>query len=378
VGQTVTLHSESDPVESEWRELAERRGNCFLTPEWFRAWLRAYGDDVEPFVPLVRGPDGSLRGLLPLALPRSGHPRVCRLAGANLGDRFLPVCAEGDEAAVASEVGRALAEQPEPWSIVSLIHVQTDPPWLEALAEGTGVRLRIREKVAGPLPYVKLAVHESWESYLQSRSSNFRQQVRRFTRRAAKAGSMRLRRTERAEELPGDMKSFFRLHDLRLGPRGGSTLSSERAQEFHLDFAAAALRRGWLRLWFLELDGRPAAAWYGWRLGGRYSYYNSGLDPSYSSLRLGWVLLAAVIESAFDEGASEFDFLLGNESYKYRFADDERTVSDVTIARALPHPAAAWASAEFAARRAFRGIPASTRRRLGLAGLARRRTRRGR
>ena len=214
----MTLHSESDPVESEWRELAERRGNGFLTPEWFRAWLRAYGDDVEPFVPLVRAPGGSLRGLLPVALPRSGPPRVCRLAGANLGDRFHPVCAEGDEAAVASEVGRSLAEQPEPWSIVSLIHVETEPPWLEALAEGTGVRLRIRERVAGPLPYVKLAVHESWESYLQSRSSNFRQQVRRFTRRAAEAGSMRLRRTERAEELPGDMKSFFRLHDLRLGP----------------------------------------------------------------------------------------------------------------------------------------------------------------
>lgn len=147
----MTLHSESDPVESEWRELAERRGNGFLTPEWFRAWLRAYGDDVEPFVPLVRAPGGSLRGLLPVALPRSGPPRVCRLAGANLGDRFHPVCAEGDEAAVASEVGRSLAEQPEPW-------------------------------------------------------------------RAAEAGFMRLRRTERAEELPGDMKSFFRLHDLRLGP----------------------------------------------------------------------------------------------------------------------------------------------------------------
>ena len=88
--------------------------------------------------------------------------------------------------------------------------------------------------------------------------------------------------------------------------------------------------------------------------------------------------MAAVIKSAFDEGAAEFDFLLGNEGYKYRFAEGERTVSDVTIARALPHPAAAWASTEFAARRAFRGIPASARRRSGLAGLARRRLRRPR
>jgi CelD/BcsL family acetyltransferase involved in cellulose biosynthesis len=174
------------------------------------------------------------------------------------------------------------------------------------------------------------------------------------------------------------MEAFFRLHDLRFGSRGGSTLSSERAQAFHLDFAEAALGRGWLRLWFLELDGRPAAAWYGWRLGERYSYYNSGLDPEFSSLRPGLVLIAAVIESAFEEGAAEFDFLLGDESYKYRFADAERTVSDVAIARALPHPAGALSGAEFAARKMFRRIPASVRRRLGLGALADRRLRRER
>ncbi len=372
------LHAETDPVEGEWRELAVRRGNGFLTPEWFRAWLQAYGDEAEPFVPVVRSADGSLRGLLPLALSRSGRPRVCRLAGANLGDRFHPVCAEGDEGAVATEVGESLALQGEPWSVISLVHVQTEPPWLGALAEGTGARLRIRERIAGPLPYLDLSAHDGWDAYLQSRSSNLRQQIRRFTRRAENAGSMKIRRAERPDELRADLSTFFRLHDARFGARGGSTLSSERAQQFHLDFAAAALRRGWLRLWFLELDGNAVAAWYGWSLGGRYSYYNSGLDPDHSSLRPGLVLLAAVIASAFEEGASEFDFLLGDEAYKYRFAEGERTVSDVSIARAAPHPASLLTGAEFAARRTFRQVPPSVRRRLGLAGLARQRLRRGR
>lgn len=372
------LHSESDPVESEWRALAEQGGNAFLSPEWFRAWLRAYGDGVEPFVPLVHGEGGSLRGLLPLALDRAGHPRVCRIAGANLGDRFHPVCAPGDEAEVAAEVGRSLASSPAPWSVIALTHVQTEPAWVEALAEGTGARVRMRQRIAGPLPYLELGAYGGWEEYLQSRSSNFRQQVRRFTRRAAEAGAMRLRRTEQPEELPADMETFFRLHDLRFGPRGGSTLSSERAQAFQRDFAASALRRGWLRLWFLELDGVPAAAWYGWRLGDRYSYYNSGLDPSHSELRPGLVLLAAVIQSAFEEGAAEFDFLLGDERYKYRFAEGERTVSDVAIARSLPNPAGVLTGAEYGARALVRRLPVSVRQRSGLMRLARRGTKRQR
>jgi len=359
-------------LESEWRTLAAERSNAFLTPEWFGAWNRHYGAEHTAFVPVLRDAGGALRGLIPLALPNTGRPRVCRLAGANLGDRFHPVCKPGDEVAVARAAGEALADAPKAWTVVSLDHVQLDEPWVTAFGEATGRRLTTRSRVAAPLPLIELASHESWDAYLATRSSNFRQQVRRFGRRAAREATMRLRRTESAEQLEADMGTFFDLHDRRFTERGGSSLSAERARGFHLDFARSALERGWLRLWFLELDGRPAAAWYGWRLGERYSYYNSGFDPAFAELSPGLVLISAVIQSAFEEGAAVFDFLLGEESYKYRFAERERTVSDVTLARALPHPASIVTAAEYGARRAGRMIPASTRRKLGLGRLARR------
>jgi CelD/BcsL family acetyltransferase involved in cellulose biosynthesis len=361
-----------EELGSEWRALAIGRGNAFLTPEWFAAWNAHYGGEHTPFVPVLRDRDGGLRGLLPLALPNAGHPRVCRLAGANLGDRFQPVCSPGDEVAVATAAGEALADAPRLWTVVSLDHVQLDEPWVQALGAATGRRLSTRSRVAAPLPLIELASHESWDAYLGTRSSNFRQQVRRFGRRAARDAEVRVRRTESADQLEADMATFFALHDQRFTGRGGSSLSAERARRFHLDFARAALEQGWLRLWLLELDGRPAAAWYGWRLGERYSYYNSGFDSAFAALSPGLVLISAVIESAFEEGASVFDFLLGEESYKYRFADSEQTVSDVTLARALPHPASVVTAAEYGARRAGRLIPASARRKLGLARLARR------
>ena len=367
-----------ESLEPEWRHLAVERGNGFLTPEWFRAWLAHYGGEHEPYVPILRDPGGSLRGLLPLALSRSGHPRVCRIAGANLGDRFHPVCEPGHEPEVAGAAGEALAEAPVPWSVISLDHIQVDEPWIAALGEATGRRLSTRSRIAAPMPLIEISRHEGWEDYLATRSSNFRQQVRRFGRRAARETELRIRRTEAASEVESDMRIFFDLHDRRFGGRGGSSLSAERARSFHLDFAKAALEEGWLRLWFLELDGHPAAAWYGWRLGDRYSYYNSGFDPEFASLSPGLVLISAVIESAFEEGAGEFDFLLGQESYKYRFADRERTVSDVSLAPALPHPAGIRVAAEHGARRLVRAVPASLKERVGLTGLARRRTRRGR
>lgn len=359
------------PLETEWRQLAVRRGNGFLTPEWFRAWARHYGEQHTPFLPVLRGSEGVLRGLLPLALPRFGHPRACQIAGGNLGDRFHPVSEPGAEVEVAAAAGEALTEASEPWSVISLNHVQVDEPWVEALGEAAGGRLSTRRRIASPLPLIDIGNHQSWDAYLGTRSSNFRQQVRRFARRAAREGEVRIRRTESAEELDADMRMFFHLHDKRFADRGGSSLSAERTRSFHREFAAAALEQGWLRLWFLELDGLPAAAWYGWRLGERYSYYNSGFDPAFAALSPGLVLISAVIESAFQEGAAEFDFLLGGESYKYRFAERERTVSDITLVRSLPHPASVVTAAEYGARRVGRLIPASARRKLGLAALAR-------
>ncbi len=76
--------------------------------------------------------------------------------------------------------------------------------------------------------------------------------------------------------LQDDLTVLFALHRARWG-EGSPFL---RFEAFHREFAAVALERGWLRLWFLELDDRPAAAWYGFRFAGVESYYQAGRDPS--------------------------------------------------------------------------------------------------
>ena len=351
-------------IEPEWRALAEGRGNAFLTPEWLISWFDHYGDEATPFVPVLKGGDGKLRGLLALALARSGRPRVCRLGGGSLGDRFHPLCEPMEEHEVAAAAGEALAAAGRPWSILALDHVEAQQPWISGLAEGTGVRLRRRERSAAELPLIDLSRHTGWEDYLATRSKNLRQQIRRFAKRAGQRHSMELRRTRSCETLRHDLSVLWDLHDRRWGER--SSLRSNRARAFLADFSAAALKRGWLRLWFLEMDEQPVAAWYGWRVGDRYSYYNGGFDPAWSASSPGLVLMSKVIESAFEEGAAQFEFLLGDERYKLRFAERSRSVSDVMLSRALPHPAAAVASAEDAARRLGRLIPVAVRHRLRL------------
>src|SRR4051794_17916929 len=104
--QLVTDLGEVNALADEWRPLAERRGNAFVTPEWFLAWLRRLGQAWEPHIAVVRAPDGALRGLLPLVGSESNGPQALRFP---LGDRFHPVADTEDEEAVTLAAAAAVA-----------------------------------------------------------------------------------------------------------------------------------------------------------------------------------------------------------------------------------------------------------------------------
>jgi CelD/BcsL family acetyltransferase involved in cellulose biosynthesis len=329
--EVITDRATLRSYEAEWRELAEQRNNAFVTPEWFQAWLDNYGESSDLAVLASRRTDGSLFGLLPFVIARERRPRSLRFAGAAHADHLHPVCRQEDEEALAAAVLTAMAESGERWRIAVLDNVDTGAQWWRVLADAPSVVGAVAHREA-ILPAIDLAGTE-WDAYLASRGRNFRDQARRYPRRLERRHRVAYRRTAEASELDRDMATFFRLHDARWNPRGGSSVASRRSRAFHLDFAHAALRRGWLRLWLLELDGVAVAAWYGWRLGERYAYYQAGFDPAWSHLGVGFVLMVHTVRNAMEEGAAYYDMLLGDEPYKGRFATSSGQVQTVTLSR---------------------------------------------
>ena len=350
----------------EWRALAEAQGNAFTTPEWYAAYARHYGHDAPPFVVRVRDADGTLAGLLPLC--RSG--RTVRFAGANVGDRFGPVAVPGREAEVARAAAGALGRE-----AVVLHNVDAGAPWIPALGEGLRGRVSATRLRGSVLPYVPLTGH-TWDTFLGARSRNFRQQVRRKERALVEGRGAVYRTTSSPDEVTRDVAEFFRLHAARWDDReGGSTITSPTVHAFHADFAAAALERGWLRMSFLEVGGdaaersstggerRAVAALYAWRIGGRYAYFQAGFDPEWAAASVGLVLMAHTVRSAIEEGAEEYDLLLGDENYKARFATDEREVETLVVAGALD-PTRLLAQVDAGVRRATDGMSPELRARL--------------
>lgn len=293
---------------------------------------------------------GAVRGLLPLVTSPRPRLRQLRFAGGAFGDSFHPVSAPEDEKAVALVAGLALAERSDEWAVLILDNVHAAAPWVETLRRCSTRPLAALEAHRELVPYVDLSGIPSWDDYLATRSRKLRAQLRRGLRVLERDHTVRLRRTRRADELGADLSAFFDLHHRRRQQKGGSTLSGARARGALADFAAAALKAGWLRLWLLDVDEQPIAAWYGWRIGQRYAHYQSGLDPAWSRASAGMVLQGLTIRDAIEDGAAEYDMLVGGEVYKQRLATGQREARTVVITRAW-HPARALATAAVGARR---------------------------
>lgn len=339
-------------LEPAWHAVSESRENPFISPAWFHAWLSCQDGELQPWVVVVR--DGEeVRGLLPLVTAPRQRPRRLRFAGGRFGDYFHPVSSADDEEAVALAVAHALGEKQRDWGALVLDNVDVAASWVDVLRRSSTRRLAAMEDHREPLPYIDLSGISSWDEYLATRSRSFRAHLRRELRVLERDHAVRFRRSSNLAELGNDVSAFFDLHERRWETRGRSSLSRGHVRRALSDFATRAFEAGWLRLWFLEVDDEPIAAWYGWQVGRRYAHYQSGLDPSWSRRSAGLVLLGRTIQDAIAEGAAEYDMLSGGEAYKQRFASGRREARSLVVTRAW-HPLRALAGAAIAARRVVR------------------------
>jgi CelD/BcsL family acetyltransferase involved in cellulose biosynthesis len=307
-----------DSIREEWSELATLTRNIFATWEWNSIWWRHFGGRRTLLATACLTSGGRLEAVLPLYFWSMRPLRVVRFLGHGAGNELGPICRPTARTFAARALLRTLAT------------VDCDVFFGEELPRAAGwpslLGGKVHRSIGDPLIRLEAA---SWDDFLGSRSSNFRQQVRRRERNLARDHALRYRLADDAARLEEDLDILFRLHRARWGDRPSSFAASE---PFHRDFAARAFELGWLRLWFLELDGEAVAAWYGFRFCGVESYYQAGRNPEWSDSTVGFVLLAHTIRQALEDGMDTYRMGRGATPYKSRFADEDPGLEAVVLA----------------------------------------------
>lgn len=339
--EKISDASRFDSLRDEWNELIQASAaDClFLTWEWLRTWWRHLAGNRELSIFTVRRPGGRLVGAAPMALRPASLRRFSTLPALEflgtgcVGSDYLDLIARPCDEYSEAEILRLLCDRlgSEPF-MIELAQLRRG----ECLAARAAAALGregwfVSEGPTNVCPFISLR-GLSWDSYLQILGVEHRYNFRRKLRRLTSEFEMEFELVRTEEQRRQVIDVVIALHNQRWDERGGSdALQNPALVRFHREMSRIALEQGWLRLYTLRLNGKPAASLYGFLYQGKFYFYQSGFDPGYSRYSVGLVTLGLAIKSAIEEGASEFDLLHGDEDYKFHWSRERRDLSTIEM-----------------------------------------------
>lgn len=325
-------------LECEWDCLLGRSSvdSVFLTWEHARTWWEFYADGAMRLkVLLAEDEAGKVVGIAPfMTAPgdsalKEGFRHLVMIGGTgdSLSEYLDLIIAPGCEVEIAKIFARYVVEKmADDWDVLRIGMAREDSTGLGAFADELqklGVELdRVRKHVS---PSLELA--DSWESFLASRSQNFRRGVRVARKKLESGRGVTRRIVGDTSEISGAMDTLAELNRKRWGEEGAS-FKTEEFELFHRKLAERFLGRGWLYLSVIEADGVAVGARYDFVYGGKMWCFQGGWDPDFAKVGLGKVMVADVVEWAIGEGLNEYDFLGGDARYKREWSSTQRWLVD--------------------------------------------------
>jgi CelD/BcsL family acetyltransferase involved in cellulose biosynthesis len=320
----------SEFSETDWNALAEQ-GICdtpFSRHEYLSEWWKTLGGGEWKQAELLlisAIENDQLVGIAPLFITEYDGQRALMLVGSvEISDYLDLIVREADLPRFLSGLLNFLGSHDAgKWSALDWYNLRDSSPTLAALkAESVQRGWNYQEEVYRPTP--RIALNGSFDEYLARIDKKQRHEIRRKMRRAAESEkNVRFHVIDQTADIEFETNAFFDL--MVQDPNKEQFLHPEMREQMTITIRNA-FERGYLWLAFLEVNGSKAAASLNFDYKNKLWGYNSGVGREHMELSPGWVLLAQVIQWGAENGRTEFDFMRGDEEYKYRFGGVNRYV----------------------------------------------------
>lgn len=328
-------------LATEWNQVLQhsRFNSIFLTYEWQTTWWRYQGEGDLWIVAFRRPDNGELVGIVPLYRvknqdgPFAGQLKLNLVGCIEVSDYLDAIIVRGWEEAVYQSLLSWLQSPTSPaWDVLDLCNLpeaSVTYQLVPRLYQQAGLRVEVTQDDTAPQFPLPLRYDEYLEKQVDKKQ---RHEIRRKQRRAERETTVGFYFVGKEHCLEAELDDFIALQ------RASRPDKSEfMTPEMHRFFTAAArtmAQAGYLRLCFLTLNGEKAAALLAFQYDRRFWLYNSGYDPdAHAHLSPGWVILAYTIQYAIAAGCRVFDFMQGDEEYKYRFGGEDYKVMRVLVYR---------------------------------------------
>jgi len=325
-------------LRPDWDRLfnANPRHSPFLSWGWVDAWLRHIAREHELQIIYFRDTDGIIQYILPLHRPtsklgfRSRKVMLVCSYGLECSDSLGCICAPGLEDQSAEITASAIIQVLDRHDTISLGFLDSTgdfPARLKAAMQSGDWKIRIRSDAVCPI----VGLPASWDEYLRKLSSNFRSQVRRSYKQVGGEGKPVFVSVDSsdAEAFADDL---IRLNRSRMQTKGEqSSLENKAFQTFLREVIPymAAHELAWMDV--IVQDENILGSALNFVHGDTVYFYMGGFDDKARKIRPGTALFALVIQRGISRGYAAYDFLRGDEEYKYRWSATDAMTHNVAI-----------------------------------------------
>jgi len=324
-----------DILADEWDDLLSRAVNAplFMRYIYQRTWWQHLGNDDLVLI-AFRTDDDRLVGLAPLygKTNAAGQRELTFVGCVDVSD-YLDLIIDRDYIA---DVHRALLDclsgtDDLAWDKVylcSLAHNSVTPTQLAEATRAFGWSAKVIQQDVCPV----ITLAASWDEYLAGINKKQRHEIRRKMRKIEAEAEVNWLMIDSANGLAGAMDTFIDLH--QKSTRDKQDFWNQEMIAFFKAVTLELAKCGWVKLYFIEVNGVKAATVLCFDYSNEILVYNSGYDPvQFAHLSPGNVLVSYTIQDAIRLGRSRYDFLRGDEVYKFRFGAEAEPVYDLHITR---------------------------------------------
>ncbi len=310
--ELITDFEQLNELSANWDRLwrTDPHREIFQSFAWAQAWWRAYSHECSLYC-LVIYDDRNVIGILPLV------QRGCDLEflGAPQADYTDIVCEEERTLEVLLTALSVLYNSKQ-WKKCKLEHL---PSHSRIVRHWQNLPHRVRRYsrlVFGCYCY-SIRVDSTRPNLLAetARKGKMNQHANKLSR----LGVVKSRFVDTEVEAQEHLSQFFRYHARRWALMGKSSDS-------HLQQLLEGLVRNLdlhneLRFSTMEVDGNPVAYQIGFDTPGKYTLYQQTFDVNLWQHHPGNVLMRHMLLYAAEKGVREFDFTVGDETYKTRYTN---------------------------------------------------------
>lgn len=315
-----------EALSKEWTELLPRAysDNVFLTPTWQNLWWTQFSKSGKLHLLAFRDRE-KLIGIAPLIEKNSS---IYFLGDTDLFDYHDFIV----DSKYLDDFYDKLSSYftASPWSSIKLHSLGNESPTLKQLpgkicSMGWNSKIVLEDSVPG------MNLPQNWDEHLAKLGKKHRHELKRKIRRLEDNGPYNVISSGDVNSSKVSIEEFLDL--MKASKEEKSRFMTADREVFFREMVHVLSSEKTLNLYFLEVQDHIVASAICFDYNGSRFLYNSGYNPQFSHLSVGLILKAFTVRDAIESGFHYFDFLRGDEPYKYHLGGQESHISTLELSR---------------------------------------------